>query len=230
MRKINKLLISLTFALWGSLSTASPLPQINNDKFIRDYQSIVKDIIREYENEQLDAQIFDINKPHFLNFLTNSTNYKKSGNNDIMGMQYYRNFKVRGKDTSFCFILYDSKSNIVENYLLKSKMKIGEVTEYLALHEMGHCLLIDYLIKHDMSIDNEKKNEKQADMFAVYLLHQNNKNDLIDTIIFQNKIRDKDIIHYNYPELSAYVKQLRDGQVRQFEHLKELIEHIIQLD
>lgn len=230
MRTINKLFISLTFALWGSLSIASPLPQINNDKFLRDYQSIVKDIIQGYENEQLDAQIFDINKSHFLDFLTNSTNYQKPGNSDIMGMQYYRNFKVRGKDTSFCFILYDSKSNLVENYLRNSKMKMDEVTEYLALHEMGHCLLIDYLVKHDMSREDRKKHEKQADMFVVYLLHQNERKEFIDKILYQGKIRDNDTIHYNYPELSAYVQQLREGKISKFENLKQLVEHIIELD
>lgn len=230
MRKINKLFISLTFALWGSFSIASPLPQINNDKFLRDYQSIVKDIIQGYDNEQLEAQIFDINKSHFLNFLTNSTNYKKPSDSDIMGMQYYRNFKVRGKDTSFCFILYDSKSNLVENYLNNSKMVMNEVTEYLALHEMGHCLLIDYLVKHDMSREDKRKNEKQADMFAVYLLHQNNRKEFIDKILFQSKIRDKDTIHYNYPELAEYVQQLREDKIPQFENLRQLIEHIIKLD
>lgn len=200
-------------------------PPINNQKFLKDYQNIVNGIIKEYNNNELDAHIFDINEKHLFNFLVSSSNYRKPGESDIMGMQYYNSFKVRGKETSFCFILYDSKSKLIENYLSWSKLNLSETTEYLALHEMGHCLVMNRLIKNGKSTQDKRQQERFADKFVLQLLYQTGNNSLIQKVLYQNSIQKYEDIHYNYNELKSYLEHITEQNLK-FENFEKIIEYI----
>ena len=56
----------------------------------------------------------------------------------MMANMYFPSFYVNEKRTAFCFILYDSQSNLVEGYL--QTLNYRETVDYLTYHEMGHCL------------------------------------------------------------------------------------------
>lgn len=223
VNKKFKILISYLLAFTAISTNAQ---QVDNNRFISEYQSVVKAIIDSYGNQKLNAQIFDINKPNFLGFLEASRNYQKPRDNDLMGMMYFKDFKVNGKDTSFCFILYDSKSGLVENYLKNSQLNLPEVTEYLALHEMAHCLLIDYAKHNNLNTDNKKNNELQAEKFVIYLLNFNKKHSVIDKILFNNKNQKKEAIHYNYEELQEFYEKLKNNEIPEYDNYLEFIKDI----
>lgn len=219
-------ILSALFFMGCALYANAQTPKINNDKFIAEYQSVVKAVINSYNNPKLDAQIFDIHKPSFLGFLEASRNYQKPRDNDLMGMMYYKDFKVRGKETSFCFILYDSQSGLIENYLANSSLNLNEIIEYLALHETAHCLLIDYARHNNLDTNNKKMNELQAEKFVIYLLNYNDKQSMIDKILNNNKNQKKDAIHYNYEELFNFTQKIRNKEIPEYDNYLDLITDI----
>lgn len=224
---MNLLRKFISFSLLTTFALNSYSASIDNSKFLRDYQKIVSQIIQEYNNQELSAQIFDISKKSYLDFLTSSTNYKKPGTQDIMGMQYYSKMKVNNKDTALCFILYDSKSNLVENYQKHTNFTIDEITEYLALHEMGHCLIMNQQYQLTGKMSDPRTNELMADKFTIYKLFENGKTNLIEKILRINSTFSDDGIHKNDVKLEQFYKQLKANNIAPKQAYEKLITFII---
>lgn len=193
--------------------STSSKADVNNQEFLSLYQSKVKNILQNYpqdEGKKLSAQIFDINNNAYLGFLNTSKGYKKPSG-DVMAMMYYDKFKVNNEDTSFCFILYDSKSNLLNNYLKNTLLDYDTMTAYLVMHEMGHCLYAHQLqIKNVEEKITERENEQVADMFSVaYFSVIGQKENAVKIIRQTRRVEPKDI-HSNGKEVEQFFVLFND--------------------
>ena len=186
---------------------------LNNQEFLSLYQSKVTNILNNYpqnDGKKLNAQIFDINNNAYMGFLSASRGYKKPSG-DVMAMMYYDQFKVNDKDTSFCFILYDSKSNLLNSYLKNTLLDYESVTNYLVMHEMGHCLYA-----HQQQIGNikekitERENEQVADMFSVAYFSVIGQKENAVKIVRQNRKIDPKDIHSNGKDVENFFVLFND--------------------
>jgi hypothetical protein len=209
-------------------SVSSQATDINNQEFLSFYQSKVANILNNYpqnEGKKLSAQIFDINNNAYLGFLKTSKGYKKPSG-DVMAMMYYDKFKVNNEDTSFCFVLYDSKSNLVNSYLKNTLLDYDTMTTYLVMHEMGHCLYA-----HKFQIGNvkekitERENEQIADMFSVaYFSVQGQKENAVKIIRQTRRVDPKDI-HSNGKEVENFFILFNDlNNIEQYSDFGKLFE------
>ena len=199
--KLNKFLcILLTFFSFNLFAQS-----IDNRQFLSDFQKSMRNIIDNYSIKgnklPIDAQIFDISKQNFNDFLTNSVRWQKT-EHSYMAMVYFENFQVNNKPSSFCFILYDSsKPYFLNNYLKNTLLNYDELVNYLSVHEIAHCLY-----EYEKQMGNitlkitPKEHEQLADMYSMaYFFNNNNKQNAVK-VIRQIKALPKDDIHHN-PEI-----------------------------
>lgn len=180
---------------------------ISSQDFLNRYQQNVGMILNDYPQpraKKLQAHIFDLNNKFFYDFLT-STKGKKRYENNPLAMMYYDSIEFNDKNTSYCFIMYDSKSNLISNYLKHSQLALKDIVLYLSLHEMGHCLVHhqqEIGIFHAQLSPNE--HEQIADMFSIayFIVHRDDKKAL--KIIRENKLQDLNDIHHNPVEVQKF--------------------------
>lgn len=139
--------------------------------------SEIKYLFRQYSSKKiLHAEILDTYNQTIKSFLNSATQRKSD---HLLAMQYFPQFKINNAETSFCFIFYDSKNNIFENY---KNAKIfeddEEIFSYLTWHEMGHCFAY-----HDGFIKNPRADEFVADAFAISIAMNKKQFDFPEKIL-----------------------------------------------
>jgi hypothetical protein len=181
---MKKLLFILSFFLFGHVIAQPVMEQevkikegnityttkktvIDKALFISDYQENVDNLLNSFKLKKdapLNAKIFDIADKTMYSFLESSAKWKSHG--EMMANMYFPSFFVNEKKTAFCFILYDSQSNLVEGYL--QTLNYRETVDYLTYHEMGHCLE-EYVMQNTGKklSDNREDTELFADIFAM---------------------------------------------------------------
>lgn len=202
MKKILVILFSflsiiITQSIYGQESSLNNEQRnIDTKEFINDYQDNIDSILGSFvlnKEYPLGARIFDIADKQVYSFLESSASWKTKG--EMMANFYYPYFFVNNKETSFCFILYDSKSTLLEGYL--RLLNYNEMLDYLTFHEMGHCLE-DY-IKHTSKkkiSDNREDTELFADIFTMTNLLYLKKDIQAEKVIKVNEFADKKDFHY----------------------------------
>lgn len=185
----------------------------SKEDFLSSYQNKIAHIIKNYpqpKGKKLNAQIFDISNKVFYDFLISSRGYKRK-DTDLMAMMYFEQFSVNQEESSFCFILYDSKSTLLKSYTLYSLFNNEAITSYLAAHEMGHCLYAhQYQIGNVKEKLTPKENEQIADMFSIaYFLVIGQKENAAKIIRNIKTLKTNDI-HSNTEELSTFYNTFID--------------------
>ena len=179
----------------------------SSEDFLSSYQNKIAHIIKNYpqiEGKKLNAQIFDITNKVFYNFLLSSKGYKTK-DTDLMAMMYFDQFAINKEASSFCFILYDSKSTLLKSYRLYSLFNSEAITSYLAAHEMGHCLYAhQYQIGNVKEKLTPKENEQIADMFSIAYFLTIGQKENAAKIIRNVKSLQPDDIHSNTEQLSEF--------------------------
>lgn len=170
--------------------------KFDNKKFIDDYQDNVDRLLGSFklnDNSPLNAKIFDIADKQVYSFLESSARWKTHG--EMMANMYYPKFFVNGKSTSFCFVLYDSNSILLEGY--SKVLNYNEILDYLTYHEMGHCLE-DYMNQTTGKkfSDNREDTELFADIFAMANLLYLKKDIQAKKVVKINEAADKKDYHY----------------------------------
>lgn len=187
--------------------------KIDTKTFIDDYQDNVDRLLGSFKlnNEApLNARIFDIADKQVYSFLESSARWKTHG--EMMANMYYPNFFVNNKPTSFCFVLYDSKSPLLEGY--SRVLNYNEILDYLTFHEMGHCLE-DYINQTTGKkfSDNREDTELFADIFAMANLLYLKKNLQAEKVVKINEAADKKDFHYQPQRLLKALEILKTMNV-----------------
>lgn len=175
--------------------------KVDTKTFIDDYQDNVDRLLGSFklnDSSPLNAKIFDIADKQVYSFLESSARWKTHG--EMMANMYYPKFFVNGKATSFCFVLYDSKSPLLEGY--SRVLNYHEILDYLTYHEMGHCLE-DYINQTTGKkfSDNREDTELFADIFAMANLLYLKKDIQAQKVIKINEAADKKDYHYQLGRL-----------------------------
>ena len=189
--------------------------KIDTKTFINDYQENVDSLLGSFKlnNEApLNARIFDIADKHVYSFLESSARWKTHG--EMMANMYYPNFFVNSKPTSFCFILYDSNSPLLEGY--SRVLNYNEILDYLTFHEMGHCLE-DYISQTTGKkfSDNREDTELFADIFAMANLLYLKKEEQAEKVVKINEAADKKDYHYQPQRLKRALEMLRGKNINE---------------
>jgi hypothetical protein len=177
--------------------------------FFEDYQNNVDHLLENFKTNSehpLNAKIFDIADKNVYSFLESSVHWKTHG--EMMANIYYPSFFVNNKPTSFCFILYDSKSVLLESY--SKILKYNEIVDYLTFHEMGHCFeeYINQTTGEKFS-SNTEETELFADIFAIANLLYFQKNIQAEKVIKINESADKKDYHYQPQRLLRALEKLK---------------------
>lgn len=197
------------------VSTNSQSLKIDTKTFIDDYQDNVDRLLGSFKlnNEApLNARIFDIADKQVYSFLESSARWKTHG--EMMANMYYPNFFVNNKPTSFCFVLYDSKSPLLEGY--SRVLNYNEILDYLTFHEMGHCLE-DYINQTTGKkfSDNREDTELFADIFAMANLLYLKKDVQAEKVVKINEAADKKDFHYQPQRLLKALEMLKKMNVNE---------------
>lgn len=187
--------------------------KIDTKTFIDDYQDNVDRLLGSFKlnNEApLNARIFDIADKQVYSFLESSARWKTHG--EMMANMYYPNFFVNNKPTSFCFVLYDSQSPLLEGY--SRVLNYSEILDYLTFHEMGHCLE-DYINQTTGKkfSDNREDTELFADIFAMANLLYLKKDLQAEKVVKINEAADKKDFHYQPQRLLKALEILKSMNV-----------------
>lgn len=223
---MKKLLFSLSFFLFGHVIAQPVMEQevkvkegnityttkktvIDKALFISDYQENVDNLLNSFKLKKdapLNAKIFDIADKTMYSFLESSAKWKSHG--EMMANMYFPSFFVNEKKTAFCFILYDSQSNLVEGYL--QTLNYRETVDYLTYHEMGHCLE-EYVMQNTGKklSDNREDTELFADIFAMANFLQLNQPEQAEKVIKLNKAGDNKDYHYQPERLIRALDMLK---------------------
>lgn len=222
MKKLFLVLFSfLSFAVYGQpvyqqiSGTNSQTLKIDTKTFIDDYQDNVDRLLGSFKlsnNEPLNARIFDIADKQVYSFLESSAHWKTHG--EMMANMYYPNFFVNNKPTAFCFVLYDSKSPLLEGY--SRVLNYQEILDYLTFHEMGHCLE-DYVNQTTGKkfSDNREDTELFADIFAMANLLYLKKDNQAEKVVKINEAADKKDYHYQPQRLLKALAMLKAMNVNE---------------
>jgi hypothetical protein len=179
----------------------------NNYNDIHNYVSNeAKGLMKEYKSSKpLDAEIFDSTDDSIKGFLQGTSQFKAD---NLLAVQYFPKLAVNGSNMSFCFLFYDSKKNIFEQYKKSVNMLDDEILQYLTWHEMGHCFA-----KHEGFNINPKTNEFIADAFAISIAINKQQNKLPTKIIKFINTLDVNDIHANKAELEKFLISVLDGNI-----------------
>ena len=201
--KLFKIVVVLFLFCVSAVSSQAQTTSI----FLSQYQQTIKELLSNYKQnrgEELDAQIFDISNRSFYGFLEGSKG-KRKYENDLMAMMYFDNIKINNKSSSFCFILYNPQSMLIENYIKNTNFGIDDTILYLALHEMAHCF-----IRHQQQLSKitdkltPQEDEQFADMFSIaYFIMQNQKLNAAKIVRQNKKLNEKDV-HYSPEQLEKF--------------------------
>lgn len=189
--------------------------KFDNKTFIDDYQDNVDRLLGSFklnEKSPLNAKIFDIADKQVYSFLESSTGWKTNG--EMMANMYYPKFFVNGHQTSFCFVLYDSESRLLEGY--SKVLKYNEILDYLTYHEMGHCL--ENYIKQTTGkkfSNNREDTELFADIFAMANLLYLKKDNQAEKVININEAADKKDYHYQPGRLLRALNILKSYNINE---------------
>lgn len=165
-----------------------------------------KTLMSQYKNiKPLDAEIFDSTDESIKGFLQGTSQSKAE---HLLAMQYFSKLNVNGKYMSFCFLFYDSKKNIFQQYKNVGKMTQDEILQYLTWHEMGHCFA-----KHENFNINPQINEFIADAFAISIAINEGQTKLPTKIIKLIDSLDKKDIHSNKPQLEKFLIGVLDENI-----------------
>lgn len=188
---------------------------LETQNFIEDYQESVDRLLGSFkltEDNPLNARIFDIADKQVYSFLESSARWKTHG--EMMANMYYPNFFVNNKPTAFCFVLYDSKSTLLDGYL--KVLNYNEILDYLSFHEMGHCL--ENYIKQTTGkkySDNREDTELFADIFAITNLLYLKKTSQAEKVILINEAADKKDYHYQPQRLKQALEILKKQNINE---------------
>jgi len=179
----------------------------NNYKDIHNYVlKEAKGLMQEYKNSKpLEAEIFDSTDDSIKSFLQGTSQIKAD---NLLAIQYFPKLAVNGSEMSFCFLFYDSKKNIFQQYKESVKMSEDEILQYLTWHEMGHCFA-----KHEGFNINPKTNEFIADAFAMSIAINKQQTKLPTKIIKFINTLDTNDIHSNKNELEKFLIAVLDGNI-----------------
>ena len=193
----------------GNVTYVTKRTVVDKSIFISDYQENVDNLLNSFKLKKdapLNAKIFDIADKTMYSFLESSARWKSHG--EMMANMYFPSFYVNEKVTAFCFILYDSKSNLVEGYL--QTLNYRETVDYLTYHEMGHCLE-EYVMQGTGKklSDNREDTELFADIFAMANFLQLDQPEQAEKVIKLNKSGDDKDYHYQPERLVRALDMLK---------------------
>lgn len=222
MKKLVLILIS-SLTIYANAQTiykqdippANQVLKIDTKTFIDDYQDNIDRLLGSFQlnNENpLNARIFDIADKQVYSFLESSASWKTHG--EMLANMYYPKFFVNSKPTSFCFVLYDSKSPLLDGY--SRLLDYGEILDYLTFHEMGHCLE-SYITQTTGKnfIDNREDTELFADVFAMANLLYLKKDIQAEKVVKINEAADKKDYHYQPQRLRKALELLRSKNINE---------------
>lgn len=194
----------------GNITYVTKKTIIDKSIFISDYQENVDNLLNSFKLKKespLNAKIFDIADKTMYSFLEASAKWKSHG--EMMANMYFPAFYVNNKRTAFCFILYDSQSNLVEGYL--QTLNYRETVDYLTYHEMGHCLE-EYVMQDTGKklSDNREDTELFADIFAMANFLHLNQPEQAEKVIKLNKSGDNKDYHYQPERLIRALNMLKN--------------------
>lgn len=193
----------------------NPILQIDTKTFIDDYQENIDRLLGSFNlnnGTPLNARIFDIADKQVYSFLESSASWKTHG--EMMANMYYPNFAINDKSTSFCFVLYDSKSPLLEGY--SRVLNYNEILDYLTFHEMGHCLesYINQTTGKKFT-DNREDTELFADIFAMANLLYLKKDIQAEKVVKINESADQKDYHYQPQRLRKALEILRNKDLNE---------------
>ena len=206
MIKLKKTILLSAIQLSSMYASANEV-DYNNYRDIHKYvENEAKGLMKQYSNTRpLDAEIFDSTDESIKGFIQGTSQSKVEHS---LAMQYFPKLSVNGKDMSFCFLFYNSKKNIFQQYKNVGKMSDEEILQYLTWHEMGHCFA-----KHENFNINPKTNEFIADAFAISLAMNVQNNKLPTKVIkLVNSLNPNDI-HANKPQLEKFFLSILDNNI-----------------
>lgn len=198
--------------------------QIDKKQFLDDYQVSLDIVFSKFntQNSPLTARVFDISDKQVYGFLSHSIKWEKT--TEEMANVYYPIFYVKEKQTSFCFILYDGDSKLVQNYMT-SGLSYEDVVKYLTYHEMGHCFE-SYLnqLNNIKITTNKSDTELFADIFALASAENENNEILAKKIIELNKTINKNDYHYQPMKLEKSLLLINNKMTKNNKSMNNLIE------
>lgn len=189
--------------------------KIDAKTFINDYQQNLDSLLGSFKVNgitPLDARIFDIADKQVYSFLESSARWKTHG--EMMANMYYPNFFVNNKQTSFCFILYDSNSSLLEGY--SKVLNYNEILDYLTFHEMGHCLE-EYIGQTNNKKFSESREDTElfADIFAMANLLYLKKEKEAEKVLAINESANKNDYHYQPQRLRIALEILKNKNINE---------------
>jgi hypothetical protein len=207
IKKYLKNIILLSAIQLSSMCSYADEVNYNDYRDIHKYvANEAKGLMRQYSNiKPLDAEIFDSTDESIKGFIQGTSQSKAD---HLLAVQYFPKLGVNGKDMSFCFLFYDSKKNIFQQYKNVGKMSDEEILQYLTWHEMGHCFA-----KHENFNINPKTNEFIADAFAISVAMNEQKNKLPIKIIKLVDSLNSNDIHANKPQLEKFLLSILERNI-----------------
>lgn len=225
MNSIKKITIGLT-CLFSSISAFShqtfPEHKIANFhanlpayEFISKFNEGVNVLLSEYRElvqSPLDARLLNIAEPQTYRFLQGNSNQDYS--KYFIAIQYFPDYMINNKKTSFCFILYnDKKRDIISNYYqLFPNNDIA--LSYIISHEFGHCIT-----NHQRNIKgfaltlNPKQNESLADIIAYSYFISKGYPNISKSILKFASIEKDSLIHNSYSDMQRFIKHIDDNNI-----------------
>ncbi len=192
----------LNFCLIFSTPSFSNFDYNNENDIRTTFNKEISSLFKSYKSTQpLTADILNSGDPNVLSFLKGISKHKEGHG---LAVNYFKNFKVSGVDTSFCLIFYEPKNNIFKDYIKKTEFNQEDAITYLIWHEMGHCFAF-----HETFLKNERDDEKIADMFAIALSLNNKKEKMAITILKELKNINYQDIHSNIDYLKKFHHELK---------------------
>lgn len=206
MIKFKKTILLSAIQLFSMYASANEV-NYNNYRDIHSYvANEAKNLMQQYKNiKHLEAEIFDSRDESIKGFIQGTSRSKAE---QALAVQYFPKLSVNGKNMSFCFIFYDSKKNIFQQYKNVGKMLDDEILQYLTWHEMGHCFA-----KHENFNINPRTNEFIADAFAISVaMNKQNTKLPIKIIKLIDSLNPNDV-HANKSQLEKFLLSILDNNI-----------------
>lgn len=195
-------LVYSTTSTLDSYSDFKPALEIVMNKIIRSYQS-------------------EVDKPLSINILDSDGGVsgeliKQFSSNSVydptisLGMHFEKSVQVNGENASACVVQYNPKgmTSLIRSYEHINVFTRKDILQYIAAHEMGHCLAYHQTSLGEYKKLSIKEHELLADKFAISFFYANNQVDSAKRVVEFNDRYSRSETHRHPEKLQHYVDYL----------------------